>query len=363
LDYSNKLTLTTNLAAYKYYRIYGVAAANVLTGIASEVYFDFNLTTYEASKYQKISCINDTDGDGIYNHLDLDTDADGCSDAFEAGTTTATTANFAHPTTNVGANGLVNTLETVADNGIYNGTYTYDYAVDNTINKCLDTDNDGVIDLLDLDDDNDGVLDSNEKASCTGTVPFTFKNINGTATGAAGYNAAFPSWMTNSFDEGQPGYTITFASPVQDIALNFASINQDDRIGDFSVKLSDGTIINKVDFNTLTSFAPAAAVWTPQPNNVNNFTGNFVKNYGAPFTEGTPYFQDLIPGINQSWGIIHLKNIPGATTKGIVEMTWRMTGTSTAGLAVYSECVTFLDTDGDGIPNRLKQEVQQPLPV
>jgi hypothetical protein len=33
------------------------------------------------------SCIIDTDGDGIRNSLDLDSDNDGCSDAVEAGVT------------------------------------------------------------------------------------------------------------------------------------------------------------------------------------------------------------------------------------------------------------------------------------
>jgi hypothetical protein len=359
LPNSNKFTLTTNPGVYKYYRIYGVTAANVSSGIASEVYFDVNTTKYQASKYQKISCANDTDNDGKYNHLDLDTDGDGCSDAFEAGTTTVKTVDFAHPTTAVGANGLVNTLETVTDNGIYNGTYTYDYAVDITVNKCTDTDNDGVVDILDLDDDNDGILDANEKATCAGPSTFTLKNINGTTTGAFGYNAAFPSWMQLSFNQFQPGYTLTFDTPVEDIALQFASIYDFDRYGNFTVKLADGTIINNVDFDLSTTFAPTAATWTPQPNNVNNFTGNFTKNYGAPFDPGTPFFQtaNLTAGNAQSWGIVHFKNIPGATTKGIVELSFTILESTsvsgTGGLAVYSECVSFLDTDGDGKPNRL----------
>jgi hypothetical protein len=359
LTNSNRFALTTNLMPYRFYRIFGVAAANALAGIASEVYFDFNTSTYQASRFPKANCINDTDGDKVFNHLDLDTDGDGCSDAFEAGTTTATTANFAHPTTAVGTNGLVNSLETIADNGIYNGTYTYDIAVDNTINRCTDSDNDGVVDLLDLDDDNDGVLDTHEQATCVVPAAFTLKNINGTNTGALGYNTTFPSWMRLSFAQLQPGFALSFDTPVEDVALQFASIYEVDRIGDFSVKLSDGTVINKVEFDLLTSYAPTAAIWTPQPNNVNNFTGNFTKNYGAPFSDGTPYFQTLNPtgGTQQSWGIVRLKNIPGATTKGIVEVSFRIlesdATSGTAGLAVYTSCVSYLDTDNDGIPNRL----------
>jgi hypothetical protein len=54
----------------------------------------------------------DADGDGTPNHLDLDSDNDGCSDALEAGSTTNTTANFNYTNTEVGANGLSNSIET-----------------------------------------------------------------------------------------------------------------------------------------------------------------------------------------------------------------------------------------------------------
>ncbi|MCU0467176.1 MAG: hypothetical protein MUF58_01125 [Arcicella sp.] len=79
---------------------------------------------------------NDIDGDGIVNSLDLDSDNDGCSDAFEAGATTDKTANFQF-TGAVGTNGLVNSLETVADNGTinYNSKYAT-YALDNTKDRC-----------------------------------------------------------------------------------------------------------------------------------------------------------------------------------------------------------------------------------
>jgi hypothetical protein len=197
LPNSNKFTLTTNPGAYKYYRIYGVTASNVSSGIASEVYFDVNMAKYQASNYTKVSCGNDTDGDGKYNHLDLDSDADGCSDAFEAGTTSDKTASFAHPTAGVGTNGLLNSLETVADNGIFNGTYTYDNAVDPTEIACTETDGDGVIDIIDLDDDNDGILDANEQAACIGTVPFTLKNINGSTFRLINFNLAIHLLLTN----------------------------------------------------------------------------------------------------------------------------------------------------------------------
>ncbi len=166
LTNSNKFTITQNAAKYKYYRIYGVVAGNVLAGIASEFYFDVNATGYDASLFPRELCNSDTDGDGIFNYLDLDSDGDGCSDALEAGATTSTTANFAFPTTGVGTNGLADALETVADNGTINYTSTHINAISNGISYCADTDQDGIGNTDDIDDDNDGILDAVESPSC-----------------------------------------------------------------------------------------------------------------------------------------------------------------------------------------------------
>ncbi|MDC3284937.1 LamG domain-containing protein, partial [Flavobacteriaceae bacterium] len=116
--------------------------------------------------YKNAAPSSDVDGDGIPNSLDLDSDGDGCSDALEAGATTNTTANYAF-TGAVGANGLVDALETAVDSGIINYVSTYSpNAVSDFLAGCVDTDSDGVNDLLDIDDDNDGVLDATESPSC-----------------------------------------------------------------------------------------------------------------------------------------------------------------------------------------------------
>ncbi len=73
----------------------------------------------------------DTDGDGIEDYIDLDSDNDGCPDSAEG----------------VGAStDATNTL------------------------GCIDTDGDGVADINDLDDDNDGILDMDE-TSCFAGIP------------------------------------------------------------------------------------------------------------------------------------------------------------------------------------------------
>ncbi|MFN5422171.1 MAG: hypothetical protein ACK5AO_02790, partial [bacterium] len=165
LTNSNKFTITQNAAKYKYYRIYGVAAANILAGIASEFYFDMN-ASYDGSLFPLVTCTSDTDKDGIYNYLDADSDGDGCSDAIEAGATTNNAVNYAFPTTGVGTNGLADVLETVADNAIINYNSKYSNAISNNLAYCADTDNDGISNTDDIDDDNDGILDAVESPYC-----------------------------------------------------------------------------------------------------------------------------------------------------------------------------------------------------
>ena len=61
LTNANSFTVSTNAAPYRFYRIYGVAAANVLAGIATEIYFDVNKAAYNPSNYAKLgTCIVDT---------------------------------------------------------------------------------------------------------------------------------------------------------------------------------------------------------------------------------------------------------------------------------------------------------------
>ena len=137
----------------------------------------------------------DTDRDGISNHLDLDSDGDGCTDAIEgAGTFTSpqlTTAlgNISSQTpnqnfgTSVDANGIP-TLVGASGQAI-------GQSQDISKNDCLDTDGDGYPDWQDLDDDNDGILDTVE---CSVTDLVT----NGTFTGNANNWTLEGSWTYNT---------------------------------------------------------------------------------------------------------------------------------------------------------------------
>ena len=138
----------SNTTEYTYYRIYGLSGTTI-NWYLTEAYFELAPLL-----------ICDTDGDGISNHLDLDSDGDGCYDAFEANVTgstndgSATDSLIATTNAEVGLNGFANSIETNED-GVPTYTSTYYAADNNLINACADSDGDGVGDLVDIDDDND----------------------------------------------------------------------------------------------------------------------------------------------------------------------------------------------------------------
>lgn len=122
----------------------------------------------------------DTDKDGVPNYLDLDSDGDGCSDAFESGATLSKKSDFRF-VGSFGKNGLSDSVEFAGDDGILNYTLTYgQMALNKLVGDCviIDTDGDGVEDEDDIDDDNDGVLDIDEgicNSEYQGFVPINFQ--------------------------------------------------------------------------------------------------------------------------------------------------------------------------------------------
>ena len=110
--------------------------------------------------------LTDTDNDNIPNHFDLDSDNDGCSDAFEAGTTTVQTVNFQFSNTGTGANGFENTLENDdTASATYTGTYTYAQATD-MLSVCPSSEICG----NGIDDDLDGLTDCSDTDCSTPTI-------------------------------------------------------------------------------------------------------------------------------------------------------------------------------------------------
>ncbi len=97
----------------------------------------------------------DTDGDGIPNYLDLDSDNDGIPDAIEANNGVAPSGYSSSTGRITGSDsdndGLLNSVDNAPSTAYGSGSTS-------TLPR-LDHDADGVKDYLDLDSDNDGILD------------------------------------------------------------------------------------------------------------------------------------------------------------------------------------------------------------
>ncbi|MCB9261801.1 MAG: DUF4347 domain-containing protein [Flavobacteriales bacterium] len=122
----------------------------------------------------------DTDGDGIPNYSDLDSDNDGCPDALEGGDY-LTYSQIQNDTITGGVDSNGVPLSTSGGQSI--GTSQIDTIQSAECDPCNaasslfnDNDGDGIGDVCDLDDDNDGILDTEEDPGlCLGsTLSYSF---------------------------------------------------------------------------------------------------------------------------------------------------------------------------------------------
>ena len=369
---ANIFSVTQNAAKYQYYDIFWSSGGGInMTGYANEVYFDV-ASDYIPSAHPKIDCSNDTDGDGILNHQDLDSDGDACPDAKEASIratlTSATVINLAGATiasgtatstldnaivsgtgtSTFGNNGFVNSLETSSETGIYSGTYNYSFATNKLISTCLDSDSDGVADVLDLDDDNDGVLDIVE-CPVPGKQPLLSRfDIASGASKTVNFTG-FPEelwidvWtLDNNFNLKVNGTNITNVSE-----LNFAPMGSSTV---YSVPFTDIVRTNG------TAIYPSGSVWT-FPNTaqyplirVKISNNGYSKIYGYDFVNGTGNYNELVlvDAVYQKVPI----NLTGNNTIVISQdNTWAPSNLN-AEFNTYSSA-GICDTDGDGQENRL----------
>lgn len=136
----------------------------------------------------------DSDGDGIPNNLDLDSDNDGIFDLVEAGSSTNDLNNDGRidgTPGNFGPNGIFNAIETSANSGILNYVIR-DTNTDGVANYIsLESDGDGCNDVIEagfLDQDGDGKL---------GNVPVVV-DANGIITSALGYTVPNTNYITSA---------------------------------------------------------------------------------------------------------------------------------------------------------------------
>ena len=219
-----------------------VTGTNTLTIYIEEVGAPVGIAGFAG--FGRFVGIVDTDLDGISNCFDLDSDGDGCSDAYEAGATTDQTANFQFSDVNGDPDGLSPTVDAGGDGTTdYPSTYNSN-AINNAVSTCLltcsdpdlyanncDFDGDGVNNIDDLDDDNDGVLDSEEcPVGAFTNIPLGFLDASGNGTTTidgvtitfttldGGYTSAFGNYNLSTYgvanDPTERRLSITFSEPV-----------------------------------------------------------------------------------------------------------------------------------------------------
>jgi len=218
LDPDNQLLIDTNFD--------GIFESGILDFSASEIRFKYNPSSTGITPYQfianqvnqvsfvhhlsnliensvfngtlQLTCFDlDTDNDGIVNSFDSDSDNDGIPDLIEKNGTSITLSN-----TDTNIDGL-------------------DDIFDITI-KAIDTDNDTVLNFLDIDSDNDGIFDLEESGH--GLPDLDADGIIDNAIALIGTNGFVDALETNP-DSNLIGYIITDTD--NDSIFNYLELDSD----------------------------------------------------------------------------------------------------------------------------------------
>ena len=165
------------------------------------------------------SAICDTDGDGISNHLDLDSDNDGLFDLVESGTLEEPGVNDNNNDGRI--DGAVSSSGT---NGIYSGIEDNDTPYALLTYTIFDSDSDGTYDAYTLDADGDGCTDvvesgftDNNDDGLLGPNPVTINSEGMVTSGSDGYSAPNDNDSNTIFDFREAGTAPTISSQPVDV--------------------------------------------------------------------------------------------------------------------------------------------------
>ncbi|MCM4172000.1 hypothetical protein DHD32_10950 [Arenibacter sp. TNZ] len=165
------------------------------------------------------SALCDSDGDGVINSLDLDSDNDGIYDIVESGVLDVAGINDANN------NGIIDgAASAFGNNGLHTNIEDNDLAYTNLTYSIADTDVDGIYDPFEIDADNDACNDvveagysDNNNDGILAALP-TIVNSNGLVTGTSvidGYTTPDDNNSNGTYDfqEGSSLPTVTSQPP------------------------------------------------------------------------------------------------------------------------------------------------------
>ena len=290
----------------------------------------------------------DTDNDGTPNHLDTDSDGDGCLDTIEAGTTN----NGA--TTDANCNGLLDQYEDGVTNNI-NYTSTYNpYALNNTVNSCVDTDSDGVNDVFDIDDDNDGVLDTEEGCQI---LAYDLTTLTWDTAAAMTVTTANSSTLQGTSTSGWKSAlsTQTFSLPL-DISFTYSETTREVMVGfaeedsNLGASWNNATAFGFYIYNTNSKARYNNTNGGTVTSNSNGKTHRIVIDAAGNLTtyiDGQITYQQT--GLSTDQYKVYIAHNSG-TNKPLENVALR-----TANYPLSCD----LDTDGDGTPNGLDSRLRR----
>ena len=326
----------------------------------------------------------DYDSDGIHNHLDLDSDNDGCPDAIEGGgsfdytdidNTTALTGSVGSNgiPTQAGAGQTIETSQNAAQQGVVCNS------CDPSNPSFTDNDNDGVGDDCDDDDDNDGILDTDEylcgsfTMDLSGITSSSTNVSNVVLSGAYTFDATLNPASTST-DAGRP---TGFANG----ALGMGYVNQtvNNEFIEYTIDFSAPVMLNlsQAEINgwfddqeqwTLTTVGAPLVVTAPVIshsiiNDVNNLDGDGNVDTGPELRDVTGNNTNTVSFVpngynghmttsNSQWSITSDGFVTSLTIRyNASSYNFSFVGSAQRGpIGLYISCIAQ-DTDGDGIPN------------
>ncbi|MCF2221524.1 hypothetical protein H9Q08_19850 [Chryseobacterium sp. PS-8] len=287
----------------------------------------------------------DTDADGIPNSLDLDSDNDGCADAIEgAGNFTSSQLTAASGTilsqtpnqnfgTSVDANGIPITVGAAGQ--------SVGQSQDASKNDCLDSDNDGYPNWIDLDDDNDGILDTDECPA------FTIIN-NGT------FNAPVTEWTIGTGWDVSTGIARNENDNINSsLSQTLNNLNAANGMVKLSFTLGAQDGFNSAGYSASLNIILNGTTYATFTNGTVRATG--INNVTQTLTSGvTSTFLPFSTASNSGYTTQNITiNIPYTGPNSAI-----LTFNHSAGYDDWSIDNVIIDTsacdlDGDGIPNQL----------